>query len=68
MATPKTGSVDYAKAIIRAALQAEIIKPKTTVEDLLRIMPSSGDNTVEGGVLAWSGYCFVYPKLAANKE
>lgn len=64
MAISKHGSVDFAKGILETALKADILKQDVTVRELLNIIPSSGEVNVAGGVLAWSGYALVYPRIA----
>jgi hypothetical protein len=57
------GSITFAKSLIQAAIKEGIIKPKVTVEELLSIIPADSEIAPAGGVVAWSGYFVVYPKM-----
>lgn len=57
----KEGSAEFAKSIVEAAMKEGIIKPTVTAKELLSIIPKDGGISPFGGVLAWSGYCLVYP-------
>ena len=64
MSESKIGSSSFAKSFVDAAMKEGILKSDVTVKDLLKVIPSTGDVTVAGGVLAWSGYALVYPSIA----
>jgi hypothetical protein len=59
----KEGSAAFAKSIIEAAMNEGIVKPTVTAKELLSIIPKDSGIAPAGGVLAWSGYCLVYPGL-----
>jgi hypothetical protein len=62
------GSAKFAKSIVESAMKEGILKPTVTAKDLLDLIPSDGDLSIAGGVLAWSGYCLVYPSVTPEEK
>lgn len=58
----------FAKSLVQAAFAKGIINKDVTAEELLSVIPDDGDLTVSGGVLAWSGWAFIYPNSDDGDE
>lgn len=64
---PKIGTASFAKAVVETAVRETIIRKDVTMRELLSLIPEDSDlEKAAGGVLAWSGWVFVYPAIATT--